>query len=192
MPKHETFHRKEVLEQAKNTFWNKGYNATSMQDLVNATQLNRSSIYNSFGDKYNLFMECLKLYQANERSKATQLILKASSPLQSIESFFNSILQEIDSKQNKSCFIVSCTTEIGNSKAEVFEFLKNNETHVKEFFRSILEEAKNQKEIKADSDIEGLASYLFSSLQGLRVTGIISQKKEELQSIVHHTLSVLK
>ena len=76
MPKTESFDRKEVLEQAKEAFWKKGYGSTSMQDLVEATKLNRSSIYNSFGDKFNLFLECLKLYQKSERSKAMQLVLK--------------------------------------------------------------------------------------------------------------------
>ena len=63
MPRSEVFNRDEVLEKAKNVFWLKGYNATSMQDLVNATGLNRSSIYNSFESKLNLYKLTLEKYQ---------------------------------------------------------------------------------------------------------------------------------
>ena len=56
------FDRNTVIQKAQEVFWTKGYNGTSMQDLVDATQLNRSSIYNSFGSKHDLFQETLKDY----------------------------------------------------------------------------------------------------------------------------------
>ena len=63
MPRSEDFDRSQVLQNAKEVFWVKGYNGTSMQDLVDATGLNRSSIYNSFGNKMELFQQTLKQYQ---------------------------------------------------------------------------------------------------------------------------------
>ena len=68
MPRVEIFNRDEVLEKAVRLFHNKGYNATSMQDLVDATGLNRSSIYNSFGSKKELYQQSLRAYkeQANK------------------------------------------------------------------------------------------------------------------------------
>ena len=63
MPKVETFNRDLVITQATEVFHDKGYNAASMQDLVDATGLNRSSIYNSFVSKLNLYIDCLEAYQ---------------------------------------------------------------------------------------------------------------------------------
>ena len=63
MPRVEIFNREQVVDQMIRVFHNNGYNGTSMQDLVDATDLNRSSLYNSFGNKLNLYLECLNLYQ---------------------------------------------------------------------------------------------------------------------------------
>ena len=60
MPKTITFDRTEVVQNVMELFWKKGYNGTSMQDLVDVTGLNRSSFYNTFGDKFSLFEEALK------------------------------------------------------------------------------------------------------------------------------------
>ena len=66
MPKSILFDRDETIAKVTSLFWEKGYHATSMQDLVDVTGLNRSSIYNSFGDKYNLFIESLKHYKKEQ------------------------------------------------------------------------------------------------------------------------------
>ena len=63
MPRVEIFNREQVLDKMIAVFHNKGYNATSMQDLVDTSQLNRSSLNNSFGNKLAIFLECLKAYQ---------------------------------------------------------------------------------------------------------------------------------
>ena len=65
MPRTEDFNREEVLGKAKGHLWLKGFNGTSMQDLVDVTGLNRSSIYNSFGSKMELYLQSLKKYQGD-------------------------------------------------------------------------------------------------------------------------------
>ncbi|MGK4567779.1 TetR/AcrR family transcriptional regulator [Flavobacterium sp. 3HN19-14] len=56
------FNECEIIEKAMNVFWEKGYHNTSMQDLVDAMQINRSSLYNTIGDKHCLFMKCVTSY----------------------------------------------------------------------------------------------------------------------------------
>ena len=75
MPKVETFNKEQVLNNVIRLFHEKGYNATSMQDLVDATGLNRSSIYNSFGSKKELFQESLKTYRAIAHKSIQKLCL---------------------------------------------------------------------------------------------------------------------
>ncbi len=60
MPRPATFSRPEVVESAKSVFSRKGYNRTSMQDLVKATGLHPGSLYGAFSNKENLFNECIK------------------------------------------------------------------------------------------------------------------------------------
>ena len=89
MPKVETFNKEAVIKQATEVFHRKSYSLTSMQDLVDATGLNRSSIYNSFGSKLDLYMVCLKDYQASFKCTVEKVLSNVNSPIQAIEAIFN-------------------------------------------------------------------------------------------------------
>ena len=62
MPRIKEFDYDQKLEIARNLFWEKGYHATSMNDLVDTLKLNRSSIYDTYGNKHSLFIKCLNNY----------------------------------------------------------------------------------------------------------------------------------
>ena len=69
MPKSVTFDTENVMENVMELFWRKGYNGTSMQELVNATGLNRSSLYNTYGDKFSLFEQAIQGYSVRQTYK---------------------------------------------------------------------------------------------------------------------------
>ena len=73
------FNEVEKIEKAMNVFWEKGYNATSMQDLVDAMQINRSSLYNTIGDKHQLFMKCIGNYFDNAMLEVKEKVCKETS-----------------------------------------------------------------------------------------------------------------
>ena len=62
MARTKCFNRDEALEKAMQAFWAKGYEATSVQDLVDCMGINRGSLYDTFGDKHQLFLEALDQY----------------------------------------------------------------------------------------------------------------------------------
>ena len=104
MPRVEDFNRADVIEKAKEVFWKKGYEATSMQDLVDAMGLNRSSIYNSFGGKMELYRESIRTYQ-KETNAYLRDALVAGDPMEALESLFENAIQSIVlDKDNKGCF----------------------------------------------------------------------------------------
>lgn len=81
------FDRAKARDRALSLFWRKGYQATSLTDLVAATGLSRSSFYASFGDKRTLFLECLDVFAERTR----QLLLdarNAMAPVDAIQHFF--------------------------------------------------------------------------------------------------------
>ena len=68
MARKKNFDEVEVLDKAVNLFWEKGYNATSIQDLVEGLGINRASIYDTWGDKHQLYLSALKRYRQNSSS----------------------------------------------------------------------------------------------------------------------------
>ncbi len=66
MARKKEFDPEERMEKARDLFWEKGYNATSMEDLVQTMGLNRGSIYDTYGDKHSLYLQCLGNYAAEK------------------------------------------------------------------------------------------------------------------------------
>src|SRR5688572_26630215 len=112
MPNEVLFNEEETLQKATNLFWLKGYNGTSMDELTKITGLSRSSIYNSFGTKHSLFIQCLNYYKQNQYNNISQCLHKADSPLKKIQLLFRIEIDAlIKDKGNKGCLIVNTTAE---------------------------------------------------------------------------------
>lgn len=169
-------------------FWKKGYNGTSMQDLVDVTGLNRSSFYNSFGDKFSLFQAALKHYQLRQNEMIKGFTSNATSPKEAVISLFRGISGDLNHTPQKGCLITSCTTELAGQDDRIRGFLTQNMSQVLEIFSALIKEAQAQGEINIGKDPETLAMYLFATLQGLRVTSILDNK---LDKVVDEVLSNL-
>lgn len=191
MPKSVLFDKDEIISKVTELFWEKGYNATSMQDLVDATGLNRSSIYNTFGDKYHLFIEALRHYQTYQNDLLSSATQAAKSPKEAIEMLFNATWEHLNEDHNKGCFLSNCATEMSNADPQIKGFLSDNKCTVVSIFRQLIEKAQEAGEVDSSKDAEILAHYLFSSLQGLRVTSMIDANKKHIKGIAEQVLSVL-
>lgn len=192
MPKSVLFDKNEVLEKVTYLFWEKGYNGTSMQDLVNATGLNRSSFYNTFkGGKLELFVEALKHYQSTQNQFVESFRKTTETPKEVIVSLFESIQRDVHEGNVKGCFLANCTTELANLDENIFSFLADNMTNIIKLFKSLVEEGQAIGEIDKNKDPEVLAQYLFSSLQGLRITSMIDKNPQHLKNITAQVLEAL-
>ena len=189
MPKTETFNRAQVLEQATEAFHDKGYNATSMQDLVDATGLNRSSIYNSFVSKLELYLECLKSYENKFNRETSKTLLKASNPLDAIELIFGLYIKIISTETyDNGCLISNCKAEMANHEKTITAFLINNQKNMLDLLEDLVSKGQDQAIINGKQTAKDYALYLFSSLQGFRMTGILITDRTQLKSIVKSIL----
>lgn len=193
MPKTESFNREEVMDKAMNLFWRKGYNGTSMQDLVDSTELNRSSIYNTFGDKFSLFVESLKRYQRIERTKLHEFLIKENSPKSALRMFFEGIVDRITKDtDNKGCYLTNCTAELSAVDDDTKKLLLENQNGMLDLLEDLLNSAYERGEIEDKGNIRNLALFLFSSLQGMRITSMLMDDKKALDSLVDNIFKVVK
>lgn len=192
MPKVETFNKEFVLKKATDVFHKKGFNATSMQDLVDATALNRSSIYNSFGSKLDLFIACLKSYQGLYGIKMSETLDKADNSLHAIELLFEFYLNEIiEDKEDKGCLITNCTSEMANQEKSIINFLSSNQRSFMGLLEKLVSNGQKESVINLNRTAHEYALYLFSSIQGFRTTGILISNKTDLQTIVKTIIQTL-
>ena len=190
MPRVEIFNREQVVDQMIRVFHNNGYNGTSMQDLVDATDLNRSSLYNSFGNKLSIFLECLKIYQQKTNRQTSTLLLKSNTALEAIESIFR--IDPNTDCSNNGCLISNCTSEMANKEVNINSFLKSNRDHMISFIADIVTQGQQEGSINKNQTPNAYALYLFSALQGYRSTGILLKDEKQLNSIIDIILDHLK
>ncbi len=190
MAKPEAFDRASIIEKVTKVFWTKGYNATSMQDIVDVTGLNRSSIYNSFGDKHRLYLETLKFYKKKGHNDLLGKLVN-SSPRQAIRKIFESVV-EIGQKNGQiGCYLTNCTAELANQDKETAAFLAENMEDMIDIFMNLLDAGIKTGEFKPNIDTRQTAFFLFTSLQGIKLTGMLVKSKDKINMVIDKILADL-
>jgi len=186
------FDEAEVLQKATELFWTKGYNATSMDELTKVTGLSRSSIYNSFGGKHELFMRCLRLYLDDQTGQLAALAGKVANVKDRIRAAFEFAVSEIIAdRMRKGCLMVNTTTEMANQDAEIAAVALSNMNEMEQLFASWVREGQAAGQIRGGFSPEMLARHLFNLYSGLKVSGKMKQDRALLEDIVKAGLSVL-
>ncbi len=193
MARTKDFDESEVLEKAIKLFWQKGYNGTSMQDLVDGLGISRSSIYDTFGDKHQLYLKALCTYRQNQVVIRNQ-ILNASVPAKAaIRQLMDlTIDQMIRDKQHKGCFLINSAVENAPHDKETNAIVCQNDQEVENAFYEVIKRGQTSGEIASKQDPRALARFLFNNIVGIQVTAKSATDKAAMHDIVGLTMSVLE
>jgi TetR/AcrR family transcriptional repressor of nem operon len=127
MARTKDFDESEVLNKAVSVFWLKGYNGTSMQDLVDSLGISRSSLYDTYGDKHTLYLKALEFYQNTSGSAMYNIATNATSSREAIKQLLELVVNNLLSdKQHKGCFMVNAEVEVAPHDIEVRDMLCKN------------------------------------------------------------------
>lgn len=177
------FDPESALDQAMQVFWAKGYDATSLDDLCDATGLGRSSLYGAFGDKHALLLQALDRYI--ERGAARIVKTLAGVPVhEGLANLLNLHVEEIVAGPGRrGCFVGNCTVELAQQDPKVQEKVRGALERNEASFRSALAAAQARGELSRNVDIDATARFLIASLQGLRVVGKANPDRAVLTDI---------
>jgi len=192
MARHKEYVREEVLEAATQLFLENGYEGTSMNGLVEATRLHRRSMYEEFGGKDGLFLECIDHF-VHETTKDVGGLLK-EKPLgfQNIENFFSNRVDYVTSRKFKGCLLVKSVVEKELLNGEVQKKIQFFLTLTEKAFYECLQAAQERGEIHKDKNCKMLGKYLMCFLEGLMVMGQTTSSKQDLKGVVETVLSAVK
>ena len=192
MPKTKQFDETEVLIKARDVFCERGYNGTSMDDLVQATGLSRSSIYDTFGDKHGLFLKSLDQYRNEQQCGMEQQCAKSDNPKKKIRAIFDYVIKDILSdKSRKGCLLINVSMELSAVDKEVVAMAQSNMEGMEQIFSTLIKEGQAKGEISKKFTPKALSRHLYNSLSGLRITGMNKPDGEVLREIVKLSLSIL-
>jgi TetR/AcrR family transcriptional regulator, transcriptional repressor for nem operon len=187
------FNRDKVLDRAMDIFWEKGYEATSLQDLIDSMNLSKSSFYNSFESKHNLFRETLRRYNKCMTRTLTEALNNSASGIDFIASVFNEIIDQANSPTGmKGCFLMNTASEFARNDPAIGEILESGFKKIEVVFLKAVDKAQALGEIQADRDTQALANFLVCNMSGLKTMAKAGIKHTQLKHIADTVIDSLK
>ena len=192
MARHKEFDQDEALQKAMEVFWARGYEGTSIQDLVGRMGINRQSLYDTFGDKHALYLLALDRYCQVQSRKAIELLENSASVKKAVRQLFAGVVEgALCDKQRRGCFAGNAMSELaGRCKATAARTGSNVKAMEGAFYRALLR-GKKEGELKTVREPRAVARFLYSSLQGLVLMSKATPDRRTLEDVVKITLSVL-
>ncbi|MFC5825207.1 TetR/AcrR family transcriptional regulator [Nonomuraea insulae] len=176
-----------ALQQALELFWERGYEATSMADLVERLGVARASIYATFGGKRELYLKALERYL--EQNNAIEPLSQPGPALPAIRGLFDAYVAEcLADELRRGCMVVNTAVEFAGRDAAVLAKVVVSWAGLETALAGALIRARAQGEIPAGKDPEALARFLLVLLQGIRVLGRADPDPRRLRDAVDQAM----
>jgi TetR/AcrR family transcriptional repressor of nem operon len=193
MGRTKVFDEQQVLDKAMNLFWQKGYNATSAQDLVDGLGISRSSLYDTYGDKHSLFIKALQQYR-KERIDDT---IKVAGETEDVEAYIKSLFEFVKTEalqddKSKGCFMVNSAVELAPVDDEIAAIVNSIMNDFEDAVCKAIKKGQDTGIFTTRYSARSLARFVFNSLSGLRVTVKFDANKKMFDDIVSVCLSALR
>lgn len=192
MPRKKAYEVEEVLAKAMHTFWQNGYERTSVRLLEKEMGINQFSIYDSFGNKQELFIEVLKKYKNHVGNTFLKQLKESEGRLADIRKFLSDYSRTVrEGKHANGCLMVNTSLEVGHKDEMVLRQLELYFDFIRRILMNALDKAKKIGEVPLEFDTERQSHFLLGSLQGLSVYAKF-QRPEEIEAFIDCAMATMK
>jgi len=192
MPWEKSFEESDVIEQAMKVFWEKGYAATSISDITDATGIKRGSLYNAFDGKHDLFVRALLKYGGDRRTSKLRMLETVEDPREAITMFFDSLVKAtLSDPDKKGCLLFNTALEYSSHDDDVQELVSEGIKEVVSFFEGRIERGKELGRIPDSVDTRSTAKALIALLVGIRVLGRGAFGKTALRQVAQQAIGLI-
>ena len=180
-----------ALDEAMELFWERGYHATSIQDLVDHLGVNRQSLYDTFGGKDQLYLAALERYRTLAAQPVHQALAREGPVREVLQRFFSEFLDNFLAGNWKGCFMVNATAELAGQDEGVSRVCAANARQLETAFAGLIARGLQAGEINPARPTLQLARFLVNTLNGLAVTAKATRDRKALDQIVEVALAAL-
>jgi len=158
----------EALNAAMAAFWAKGYEATSMSDLMSATGLHKGSLYQAFGDKHSLFVLALKRYLEKMRGDVGERLLHAKSPLDGLREGIHRMVDILDDGPHPmGCLAINALIELAPHDEEVRDITLDHMDRMRKTVTQVVRQAQDAGQISKERPAGIVTAMLLVLMAGI-------------------------
>lgn len=186
------FESTEVLDRLRDTFWSRGFQATSIQDLEREAKLNRSSLYATYGDKTKLFLAALSRYGETVSSKAKAILSDARGSRAISEMLRARARRIVDPASPDGCLMTRAFIELGDDEGELGEALRKNGANAEHMLTAVVARAQEQGELDPSLSPQSVARVLIAINHGMCVARSATGDSETPMQIAETMIALME
>jgi len=185
------FSEERAVDAAMRVFWSQGYEATSTQDLCVATGLGRSSIYNTFHSKHDLFTLALEHYTRMTGELLTTLVGGEEPGRDRIRALLDDCVESAVEGGRDGCFGVNSSIELGPRDPAIDEHLRRNTEWRVQVIKAVVEEGQRDGSVHPGRDALSASRFVFANIGAIRMRARSGAERAELESIADMAMCAL-
>jgi AcrR family transcriptional regulator len=183
MARPKEFDQEKALRQAVHLFSQQGYAATSTDELMRVMDIGRQSMYDTFGDKWALFLKALEMYVTESVQSINAQLEKPGPALAAIRNTLITFAERNDLSSAEGCMGLNAISEFGQRDADVTRIVKGAARAQRQALIRVLNRAKKQGELSSDEDLDSMADFFASMLAGIRMAAKAGKSRKALRNI---------
>jgi TetR/AcrR family transcriptional regulator, copper-responsive repressor len=183
----------QALAKAAEAFWKNGYAATSLDDLVAATGMNRPSLYAAFGDKRDLYLKTLTRYQQQSRAIGAQIIADDPPLRVFLKRFYEAALDIYltSGDEARGCYSISTAPAQAVTDPAVRDFLAASIGGTDAFLAKQIAKARERGEVPSAADPHALAQIATAALHTIAVRARVGIPRKQLKAVAAAAIDVI-
>ena len=179
----------EAVGAAKEVFWRRGFDEASMEEIVEATGLNRYALYTKIGGKRELFLAALEDYYLERKQVfLTAICDEDTPPIEAIRRVFDFAITEMAERET-GCLMSNVAAELAPDDAEVGQRIEMYLSEIRAAYRDALERAQSRGELNGAISPEEGAALLITLKLGLGVRARHGASAEEMRGVITGALA---
>ncbi|MFI0353453.1 TetR/AcrR family transcriptional regulator [Actinomadura sp. 9N407] len=187
MARPRNFDEERAVDAAMRAFWAAGYEATSTQDLCDATGLGRSSIYNTFKSKHDLFERALRRYMEVKAVDYTELLEGQGTVREKIAELLDRMIDD-EAGDALGCLVVNTGIELAPRDPVIGELIRKDYARRLAVLKAAVADGQRAGEIDPGRDPDELAHFVIATVSGIRVGGRSGAGREALKAVASAAL----
>lgn len=188
-----TFNKEDALTKAMHVFWEKGYEGTTMADLVNAIGIKAPSLYAAFGNKDSIFKEALLSYSSIVANGQLHALKNTPNIVDAVEASLQASVDLFSNNTNpNTCLIMTSAINTSPENIQHADTLRSMRDGYKKTWVNRFKQAKEDAQLTELADANRLGEFFSTLIQGMAIKAKDGATKEELQNTAELGLQCLK